>query len=166
MAKPAAAAKPDASSQYGPGAESKMRLEEKGVNNNSSANASLRAMPIPEGRMRLQEQSRYATSLQANISYSQPPTTKKYESTPHVAHEAINTLRSVPAASASKAIPKSSAAAQPKNPFDDDDDGGDAYDESKNPFADEPDTSAEPKTAKSAGKKPFSNYDSNLNPFS
>lgn len=57
----------------------------------------------------------------------------------------------------------------PKNPFDEDDDSGGAYDEAKNPFADDP----EPKLVKGAAgdgagdkNNPFDEYDNNLNPFS
>lgn len=114
-------------------------------------------VPVPEGRMRLIEQQRYSSSLEANLNkleppvhkpspYSSPTTAKKrFEEKPRstgvspVVHHNI-----------SAAISNASS----KNPFEEE-----TYDEAKNPFAEE---ATEP-------KNPFSeedDYDSNYNPFS
>lgn len=113
-------------------------------------------VPVPEGRMRLIEQQRYSSSLEANLNklepvhkpspYSSPITAKKrFEEKPRstgvspVVHQNI-----------SAAISNGSN----KNPFEDD-----TYDEAKNPFAEE---ATEP-------TNPFNeedDYDSNYNPFS
>lgn len=150
---------------YGPGAESKMRLEETSVKNTNTTNANLRAMPVSEGRMRAQEQSRYSVSLQANISYGQQQPSKKYES-PHEAFEAVEMPRSVSNKSVTKPpITKSIATPKARNPFEEEN----SYDESKNPFADEPDASDdsnEQKPNQADGNNPFEEYDNNLNPFS
>lgn len=141
-----------------------MRLNEFGVNNNNTSNSNLRVMPIPEGRMRLQEQSRYAVSLQANISYGQQSSTKKYESSPHEAYEAVEVPRSLSNKPIAKPISKRPPT-KPNNPFDDED----SYDESKNPFADESDGNDDSNDRKPNNRNSGNrskDYDSNLNPFS
>lgn len=103
-------------------------------------------IPVPEGRMRFMEQQ-YSSSLEANLSELQPKAHKKSPfSSPALARKAedLNILD----IKISKSIVNDN-----KNPFDE------AYDESKNPFADE--KTDEP-------TNPFSeddDYDKNLNPF-
>uniref|UniRef100_A0A2A4JLJ6 Uncharacterized protein n=1 Tax=Heliothis virescens TaxID=7102 RepID=A0A2A4JLJ6_HELVI len=111
-------------------------------------------VPVPEGRMRLIEQQRYSSSLEANLNklepvhkpspYSSPMTAKKrFEEKPQ------STGVSPVVQNISSAISNGAS----KNPFED------PYDETKNPFAEE---ATEP-------TNPFSeddDYDSNYNPFS
>lgn len=190
--------------QYGAGAESKMRLYEANVINNNSSNAGYRAVPIAEGRMRVQTQPRYSSSLEANISRGVAPsarlqqpadrsskfpaasstssssgkviTTTAKTAPEAVAHITSKTISvSIPSSTTvtvSKKIASSSSysATKPKNPFEEDDVNDENYDESKNPFADEPDgdNGAVEAVADIKGKvnpNPFDEYDNNLNPF-
>lgn len=113
-------------------------------------------VPIPEGRMRLMEQQRYSSSLEANMNKLEPKV--------HVPHRASPLASPLPIRKAEEAMsagssPKISTAIHNmgKNPFEDE------YDESKNPFADDDDVITDP-------TNPFAeeadNYDKNLNPFS
>lgn len=114
---------------------------------------SSRVVPIPEGRMRAQEASRYSNSLEANISNRMSSAT--------AASSAMPSYRNV---QTTRASTKQSQKVVPKNPFDEDDDAQNAYDETKNPFADEPD--AKPITRKAERKlNPFDDVDDNSNPF-
>lgn len=177
---------PNPFNQYGAGAESKMRLDEGNVNNNNSSSAAYRAVPLSEGRMRIQEQSRYATSLEANISRGTDLMVRNQERDrspkyPTAGGSGVKATTTTPTASAavvqSRGIsgdgsissnlvnrkkPSTSAA---KNPFDDEDDTG--YDESKNPFADETDGAklAAESDKNNKDSNPFDEYDNNLNPF-
>lgn len=90
---------------YGVGAEARLRQTE--VKSNP------RAMPVSEGRMRIQEQ-RYSQSLEANMTRYAPRNVETKNM-----HQPKNTHQSLV-----------------KNPFDDED-----YDESKNPFNDDEDDS-------------------------
>lgn len=148
--------------QYGAGAESKMRLDEFNVNNNNQTNASLRAVPIPEGRMRIHEQSRYATSLEANIARVPEPN-KRDRSPKYPSNSSLKTQ-------SNESVKPVAAEIKSKNPFDEDD-AVEVYDDSKNPFADDVDgaSAVEAKDIEAVenGKKlnPFEEYDNNLNPF-
>lgn len=146
---------------YGPGAEAKLRQMEGQSKQVYVANAAKQVapkgttvVPVPEGRMRLIEQQRYSSSLEANLNklepvhkpspYSSPMTAKKrFEEKPQ------STGVSPVVQNISSAISNGAS----KNPFED------PYDETKNPFAEE---ATEP-------TNPFSeddDYDSNYNPFS
>lgn len=179
--------------QYGAGAESRMRLEEGNVNNNNRSPAGHRNVPLSEGRMRSQEQSRYSSSLEANISrgtdlmarhqQQQRDRSPKYSAASSSSGKTMATPTASVANVPSKAIsgdglisrnlanPKkaSASAEKSKNPFDDEDDslGPDAdYDESKNPFADEADGDKFAEEAVNDKEtNPFDEYDNNLNPF-
>lgn len=178
--------------QYGAGAGSKIRLDEGLVNNNNSSTTGYSAVPLSEGRMRLQEQSRYSSSLEANISRGTDVMArhqqKQSDRSPNFSAASGNSGKTMTATSkafaanvsSSKAISgdgpissnlvsrtkASASVAQPKNPFDDEEDDNASYDESKNPFADGTDGG---KIAVDASKgketKPFNEYDNNLNPF-
>lgn len=122
-------------------------------------------MPIPEGRMRVSEASKYSASLEANTV--RVPITKretKYN-TPN------GSLKTVSDRLSKLTTTEKQNAGQSRNPFDEDEDGANAYDDSKNPFAeDEPalkqqkeiDQIEQPNKA----LNPFEEYDNNLNPFS
>lgn len=138
--------------KYGAGAESKIRLEEASALNIKKSNPGYYAAPVPEGRMRAQEQSRFVS----------PPEVKSHDFERRHSKPVQDTRRPVPSATinAPKAIPK--------NPFDDDDDNNDKYDESKNPFADDDDdeqSKVEVAKETSNTENPFGEYDNNLNPF-
>lgn len=171
-----------------------MRLDEGNVNNNSST-AGYRAVPLSEGRMRLQEQSRYASSLEANISrgtdlmahhqQQRRDRSPKYSAAGSSSGTGSGqTMTTAPTTTAVKLPSKtisgdgsiisnlatgSASVTRPKNPFDDEDDstGYDTgYDESKNPFADETDgDKVADKTVNDKETRPCVEYDNNLNPF-
>lgn len=134
---------------YGAGAESKMRINET-LTNAKKINDGYREAPIPEGRMRALEQSRYpSTPVEVSNFLIE---TKKPKRTQHVASKSNVAAANIPSYST-------------KNPFDDDNDD---YDDSKNPFADEVDSNESiPKKTKEeeATNNPFGDYDDNLNPF-
>lgn len=138
---------------FGPGAESKIRLKETNVRNNNMS-STIRAIPLSEGRMRLQEQSRYSSSLEANISY-QTPVQPKVESS-NLKKSKANATNSISRNLVNKTL------AKPSNPFDEDDD----YDDTKNPFAEEAEAASENVKPNAGVGNPFGEYDSNLNPFS
>ena len=100
--------------------------------------------PLPEGRMRIQETSRYSTNIEANIQKPKAST-------------AFNPPKQKQEISISKQIIKEST-----NPFGDEDEDG--YDKSKNPFAEDEDDENGAKV-QSEVKNPFEEYDNNLNPF-
>ncbi|XP_075980170.1 vacuolar protein sorting 11 [Anticarsia gemmatalis] len=158
---PAPVATPPAPAQptYGPGAEAKLRLQEGQSKQIFVANATKQVapkgttvVPMAEGKMRLLEQQRYSSSLEANLNklepvhrpspYSSPITAKKrFEDKPRSTGVSPN----ISAAITNRAS---------KNPFEED-----TYDEAKNPFADE---ATDP-------TNPFNDdddYDKNYNPFS
>ena len=147
--------------QYGAGAESKLRIAE-GQNISKAEAKRLREVPIPEGRMRLQETSRYSTSLEANISRA--PEHLKRDHSPR--YTPNGSLRGEPAASSNAISSNLANTSKPKNPFEEGDEG--AYDESKNPFADDevPAAPKKPDVDVDKGSNPFEEYDNNLNPFS
>lgn len=129
---------------YGPGAEARLRLEEgqsKQVFVPSAAKQlppkGTTIIPIPEGRMRVMEATRYSTSLEANMNKLPAPV-----------HDQVGRKDQ------SNVSQKISNAIVNKNPFEEDM----AYDESMNPFA-EDDDSTNP-------FKDDDDYDKNLNPFS
>lgn len=123
-----------------------------------------RVVPIPEGRMRAQEASRYSNSLEANISNraglaavaaaAASSSMTAYRRSDHVLPEkAANSARNQ----------EQQSRAVAKNPFDEEDVTND-YDESKNPFADETDGNILRKDEKN--RNPFDDVDDNSNPFS
>uniref|UniRef100_A0A1E1W652 Uncharacterized protein n=1 Tax=Pectinophora gossypiella TaxID=13191 RepID=A0A1E1W652_PECGO len=144
---------------YGPGAEAKLRLQEGQSKQVFVPNASKQVapkgtavIPVPEGRMRLLEQQRYSSSLEANMNRLEPRIHQPKQSplaSPMPGRKAdSDSVASSP--KISSAISNTS-----KNPFEDE-----SYDEAKNPFADE--ETNEP-------TNPFGeddDYDKNLNPFS
>lgn len=137
--------------KYGAGAESKLRLEEASALSVKKANPGYYAAPVPEGRMRAQEQTRFVS----------PPEVKSQE---------FERRHAKPVQDNRKPIPSATSIATkvaPKNPFDDEDEDTEKYDESKNPFADDDDESPKTEGAKetSNNENPFSEYDNNLNPF-
>lgn len=169
-----------------------MRLDEGFVNNNNSSTTGYSAVPLSEGRMRLQEQSRYSSSLEANISrgtdvmahrqQQQPDRSPKFSSASGSSGKKTTATSKASAVnvSSSKAISgdgsissnfvsrtkASVSVAKPKNPFDDEQDDNASYDESKNPFADELNGEKVAVNALSNKEtKPFDEYDNNLNPF-
>lgn len=89
--------------------------------------------------MRVIEQQRYSSSLEANLTRLEPEVHKKSPFASPLASK--------------KEIKISSVINESKNPFDD------TYDESKNPFADESNDASNP-----FGED--DDYDKNLNPFS
>ncbi|CAB3253139.1 unnamed protein product [Arctia plantaginis] len=164
---PAAAVVPPApapvQNTYGPGAEAKLRLQEGQSKQIFVANTAKQVapkgttvIPMPEGKMRLLEQQRYSSSLEANLNklepvhkpspYASPIAAKKrFEDKPR------STGVSPKIQTISTAISNSSA----KNPFEDD-----PYDETKNPFADEATDVTNPFNDED------DDYDKNKNPFS
>ncbi|CAH0720430.1 unnamed protein product, partial [Brenthis ino] len=144
---PAGPAPPPAPT-YGPGAEAKLRLQEGQskqvfVSNTSKqlAPKGTSVIPVPEGRMRVIEQQRYSSSLEAHLTRLEPETHKKSPfASPMV-------TRKEPKISAVINESKDS-----KNPFE-------TYDESKNPFADDSHDTTNPFAEDD-------DYDKNLNPFS
>ncbi|XP_052751117.1 vacuolar protein sorting-associated protein 11 homolog isoform X2 [Galleria mellonella] len=155
---PAAAAAPT----YGPGAEAKLRLQEGQSKQVFVANTAKQVpakgttvVPIPEGRMRLLEQQRYSSSLEAHMNKFEPKVHVP-RSSPFESPKSSNKVEEAISAGTS---PKISAAINNtgKNPFEEE------YDESKNPFANDEDEVINDPT------NPFSednDYDKNLNPFS
>lgn len=145
--------------KYGAGAESKVRLEEASALNVKKANPGYYTAPVPEGRMRAQEQSRFVS-----------PEVKSQDFERRHAKPVQDTRKPVPS-DTRKSVPIVTSNAPkvvvPKNPFDEDDENNDKYDESKNPFADDDDESPKIEVAKetSNSDNPFSEYDNNLNPF-
>lgn len=137
--------------KYGAGAESKIRLEEASALSIKKANPGYYAAPVPEGRMRAQEQSRFVS----------PPEVKSHDFERRHSKPVQDIRRPVPSATIN--APK----AVSKNPFDEDDDTNDKYDESKNPFAVDDDDQSKVEVAKetSNAENPFGEYDNNLNPF-
>lgn len=131
--------------RYGAGAESKIRLAEANRLSNQISNAPYYVPPLPEGRMRTQEQMR---SNEFERRHLKP-----------VKNNRRTVAMSYPVQSVSK------------NPFDDDDDNNDKYDDSKNPFAGEDDESPKKEIAKDTSNNdqqisnPFNEYNNNLNPF-
>lgn len=142
--------------------------------------------------MRIQEQSRYATSLEANISRGKDLMARhnQHQRDRSPKYSAVSgnsaggkTQTTTPTTTASNIPSKpvggpgsitshlansqrnAKTATKPPNPFDDEDDG---YDESKNPFADDDETesfvTADDVKEKDANN-PFDEYDNNLNPF-
>lgn len=117
-------------------------------------------VPVPEGRMRNQEASRYSSSLEANIGKANTSVGRRIESSPLV--KPNSSVRNDNSVSVSKRTEPHST----HNPFDeDDDDPNKDYDESKNPFSDDiPEEANQDKAQKKS--YPFDEYDNNLNPFS
>lgn len=103
-------------------------------------------IPVPEGRMRVLEQQRYSSSLEANLNRLPAPPRASPHASPRV-HQAEEATTGSP--KISSAITNDN-----KNPFEED-----AYDEAKNPFADD-----EAGTTNPFGED--DDYDKNLNPFS
>lgn len=140
--------------KFGTGAESKIRLEEVITTSNKKANSAYYATPIPEGRMRAQEQSRF-------VSTDVKP--QEYDRRHSKPTQGSGRPNPVPIATGN-----ASTKPAPKNPFDEDDD---KYDETKNPFADDVDSSPTTDVANELSNKdtqannPFDEYDDDLNPF-
>ncbi|KAI5637569.1 hypothetical protein NE865_09702 [Phthorimaea operculella] len=140
---------------YGPGAEAKLRQQEGQskqvyVSNTTKQTAPKGSaiVPVPEGRMRLLEQQRYSSSLEANMNRLEPRIHHKHSpmASPMPSRkEGQSSLASSPKISA--AITNNS-----KNPFEED-----AYDDGKNPFAEEADDPTNPFNEDD-------DYDKNLNP--
>lgn len=112
-------------------------------------------VPVPEGRMRLLEQQRYSSSLEANLNKLEPVHKPSPFSSPITAKKRFEDKPG--SAGVSPVVQNISTAISngaSKNPFEDD-----TYDEAKNPFAEE---ATEP-------TNPFNeedDYDKNYNPFS
>lgn len=104
-----------------------------------------RKIPIPEARMRLQETSKFSTSLEANITR------------PAIVREKSPMDRRVSPKRPAGTISNNLANQRAKNPFDDDD----GYDEAKNPFAEDGDDGTDTDRKKNQSEE----YDNNLNPF-
>ncbi|XP_028158342.1 uncharacterized protein LOC114351353 isoform X2 [Ostrinia furnacalis] len=159
-APPAAPVTSPPAQAYGPGAEAKLRLQEGQSKQVFVATAAKQVapkgtavIPMPEGRMRVLEQQRYSSSLEANMNKLEPrvhQVAKSPLASPHP-------QRKLDAPTASpKNISSAIANDSPKNknPFEEEN-----YDESKNPFADgEVDDPTNPFAE--------DDYDKNLNPFS
>ncbi|XP_060804733.1 vacuolar protein sorting-associated protein 11 homolog [Amyelois transitella] len=156
---PALAAPPGRT--YGPGAEANIRLQEGQSTQVFVSNSARQVVPkgtaivpIPEGRMRVIEQQRYSSSLEANLNTLQPRVHLPQRSQGQ-GQQQIKIEEAVSAGGS----PKISAAINNvgKNPFEEE------YDESKNPFAEDDDVITDP-------TNPFAeeadDYDKNLNPFS
>lgn len=158
---------PNPYDKFGAGAESKLRLEEVTAANVMKTNASYYAPPVPEGRMRAQETSRYVPSEVKSQDFerrhmkSVPEPRAMPERKVMVPDRKVIVPDRKPVAIPASTAPKSVA----KNPFDDDDDSKDDYDESKNPFADDDeDVSSKPAENSNYDKQssnPFGDYDSN-----
>ncbi|XP_059057678.1 vacuolar protein sorting-associated protein 11 homolog [Achroia grisella] len=156
-----AAPAPAPAPTYGPGAEAKLRLQEGQSKQVFVTNTAKQVpakgtsvVPIPEGRMRLLEQQRYSSSLEANMNRLEPkvhvPRTSPLDSP-----RSSNKVEEAISAGSSPKI--SSVIKTGTNPFEDE------YDESKNPFANDEDVIMHDPT------NPFAeddDYDKNLNPFS
>lgn len=131
---------------YGAGAEAKIRIDEGNTTKNRVDPA--RKIPIPEARMRLQETSKFSTSLEANITRptnlrDRSPKVTPFGSPKKQSNSIANNIANQQRA---------------KNPFEDDADDG--YDDAKNPFAeDEKDSGDADKINR------LEEYDNNLNPF-
>lgn len=142
-----------------------MRLEEATTPGYKKANAAYYAAPIPEGRMRSQEQTRFATPPDMMTSHK---TDRPYSKTmPEKSYTANAIATNLPKSMSTN--PKSSVSV---NPFDEDDDDNNVeYDESKNPFAEDADETSKSDGAKQISNSdkqtmnPFGEYDRNLNPF-
>lgn len=147
--------------KFGAGAESKLRLEEATTGHTTKANAAYYAAPLPEGRMRVQEQSRFISPdvkpHEIERRHIKPMPERK-----SVPERKVVVADRKPITSAVTTAPKPI----PKNPFDDDDDSKNNYDESKNPFADDDDDVPSSEVAKeksNSDKKtlnPFGEYES------
>lgn len=118
---------------YGAGAEAKIRATE----GYTAKEAAIRAVPVPEGRLRMQEANKFSSSLEANMTRS-----------------SIRRERSPRPVAGSPKVTKAAVPAAAPNPFQ-------SYDTKKNPFGDE-DADA---GGGAAGGNPFGEYDDNLNPF-
>lgn len=114
-------------------------------NTSKTRQETAKRIPIPEGRMRLQEASKFSTSLEANITRPIDRRDKSPKVTPFGSPKRQ-----------SNSISKNITNHKTKNPFDDDD----GYDDSKNPFADD-----EKDHSETEKNNPFEEYDNNLNPF-
>lgn len=135
-------------------------MEERTTN---QSNAPYYAVPVPEGRMRSQEQTRFISpEIKASQEFERRHTKPIQEKRP----TATSVSNIAPKATSSSSSMKGATSA---NPFDDEDDI--EYDDSKNPFADETSESFKPDVAKETSNSdmqttnPFGEYDSNLNPF-
>lgn len=128
---------------YGAGAEAKIRIDEGNTSQNRLDPA--KKIPVPEGRMRLQETNKFASSLEANITRPKDIREKSPRVTPFGSPK-----------KQSNTISKNITNQKVKNPFEDDD----GYDDSKNPFADD-----EKDATETDKNNPFEEYDNNLNPF-
>lgn len=160
---PPAPAPAPAAQPYGPGAEAKLRLQEGQSKQIFMPNTTKQVapkgttvVPMPEGRMRVIEQQRYSSSLEASLNKLEPVHKPSPYSSPISAKKRIEEnqrslgVSPVVQNNISSAISNGAG----KNPFEED-----TYDETKNPFAEE---ATEP-------TNPFSeddDYDSNYNPFS
>ncbi|XP_026746713.1 uncharacterized protein LOC113508842 isoform X1 [Trichoplusia ni] len=157
VAPPAPAPQP-----YGPGAEAKLRQAE-GQSKQLYASNTTKQMgpkgttvvPVGEGRMRLLEQQRYSSSLEANLNKLEPVHKPSPYSSPISAKKRFEDKpRSTGVSPVVQNISTAIANRTSKNPFEEDN-----YDETKNPFAEE---ATEP-------TNPFNeddDYDKNYNPFS
>lgn len=112
-------------------------------------------VPVGEGRMRLLEQQRYSSSLEANLNKLEPVHKPSPYSSPISAKKRFEDKpRSTGVSPVVQNISTAIANRTSKNPFEEDN-----YDETKNPFAEE---ATEP-------TNPFNeddDYDKNYNPFS
>lgn len=139
-----------------------MRLEEVRTINYKKANAGYYDAPVPEGRMRTEEQRRFVSAEMVKA--------------PDYDRRQLKPVQNPkPTSSGIRIVPMAKAAVI--NPFDTDDDKNIEYDETKNPFADadeddaDDDESSKSDVAKETSntdkqtKNPFGEYDNNLNPF-
>lgn len=129
-----------------------------------------RIVPIPEGRMRSQEASRYSNSLDANISRDSIATNRRPNQNSlnksSLMGKTLDAAQAAANVSKRNEPPRATSKALARNPFDENNDSevvaSVRYDETKNPFADE----SEEELSKKGDKNPFGEYDNNLNPFS
>lgn len=145
---------------YGTGAEAKMRINEIKSQPNK--------IPLSEGRMRLQERNdtMYSSSLEANIIKTGSPSTSMSNRSQNRSHFNVPIAKQSSSSQQQNVIKVTTVGGgnKPSNPFDEDDDGegeltgdGDGYNDALNPFASE--------SNDGDGRHRVDNYDNNLNPF-
>lgn len=149
-----------AQSTYGPGAEAKLRLQEGQSKQIFVANTTKQVapkgttvVPMAEGKMRLLEQQRYSSSLEANLNKLEPVHKSSPYTSPISGKKKFEEKSNMAVSPISQNISTAISNGAGKNPFEEE------YDDSKNPFAEE---TTDP-------TNPFNetdDYDKNYNPFS
>ena len=137
---------PQITSPYSAGTEGQLRRKE----GNSAIEAAIKVVPIPEGRMRIQESNNFSKSLDANIT--------RIDRRDKIQPKKVTTVPAKKVATTVKPVVTGST-----NPFGDEDDDND-YDKLKNPFS--ADDAEEEVGGEATSTNPFGEYDDNLNPFS